>query len=282
MIVAGTLLALAGCIAAAFGLYLVLLAFASFFYSQTIEGFSPQSRLDVLIPAHDEELLVGRTVRSLLAQSYPRALFRIVVIADNCSDETAAVAASAGADVVMVRDAPDARGKGRALRWAIDQLLAADSPPDAFVSVDADTITDADLLCALVERFEAGAEAVQWRLPRDRRRIRSVCAPGSRVLSVQLGATQPDPACSGGRRGSWATDGCSRPRRCADSRGRHSQALRIANTALISSGTGCASHSPDEPLYTRLRRPIIGRRKPSSCDGRADGQVWCVHGCQDC
>lgn len=161
MIAAGTLLALAGCVAGAFGLYLVLLAFASFFYSQSIEGFSPQSRLDVLVPAHDEELLVGRTVRSLLAQSYPRALFRVVVIADNCSDETAAVAASAGADVVMVRDAPDARGKGRALRWAMDQLLAADSPPDAFVSIDADTITDTDLLCALVERFEAGAEAVQ-------------------------------------------------------------------------------------------------------------------------
>jgi 1,2-diacylglycerol 3-beta-glucosyltransferase len=161
MIVGGILLALAGCVAAAFGLYLILLALASFWYSQSIAGFSPRSRLVVLIPAHDEELLVGRTVRSLLAQSYPRELFQIAVIADNCSDETAAIAAAAGADTVMVRDAPDARGKGRALQWAIDQLLSTQLPPDAIVSVDADTIADTDLLLAVVERFEAGAQAVQ-------------------------------------------------------------------------------------------------------------------------
>lgn len=161
MIVGGLLLALAGGVAAAFGLYLILLAFASFRYSQSIEGFSPRSRLVVLVPAHDEELLIARTVRSLLAQSYPRDLFQVAVIADNCTDSTAAVAAEAGADMVMVRDAPDARGKGRALQWAINQLLSGQAPPDAIVSVDADTITDGDLLLALVERLEGGALAVQ-------------------------------------------------------------------------------------------------------------------------
>jgi hypothetical protein len=161
MIIAGILLALAGSVLAAFGLYLVLLALASFWYSQSIEGFSPRSRLVVLIPAHDEELLVARAVRSLLAQSYPRELFQIAVIADNCSDKTAEAALAAGADVVMVRDAPQARGKGRALQWAFDQLLWAAQPPDAIVSVDADTIADPDLLLALAQRFEAGADAVQ-------------------------------------------------------------------------------------------------------------------------
>jgi 1,2-diacylglycerol 3-beta-glucosyltransferase len=161
MIGIGILLALAGCTAAAFGLYLILLALASFRYSQSIDGVSPRSRLVVLVPAHNEELLIARTVRSLLGQSYPRELFQLAVIADNCSDATAATAATAGADMVMVRDVPDARGKGRALQWAIDQLLSADAPPDAIVSVDADTIADPDLLLALVERFEAGALAVQ-------------------------------------------------------------------------------------------------------------------------
>ena len=150
-----------GALAAGFGLYLAAIAAASAFYAQTVEGFSPRTRLVVLIPAHDEELLIARTVRSLLAQSYPRDLYRIVVIADNCQDRTAAVAAAAGADAVMVRDVPDARGKGRALRWAMDEILRGDGPPDAIVSVDADTITDPDLLLALVERFEAGAQAVQ-------------------------------------------------------------------------------------------------------------------------
>lgn len=161
MILGTLLLTVAGCVLATWGLYLVLLALASLFYSQSLAGFSPRARLVVLVPAHDEEMLVARTVRSLRAQSYPRELYRIVVIADNCSDATAPEAAAAGADDVMVRNAPDARGKGRALRWAIDQLLAADAPPDAIVSVDADTITDPDLLLALAERLEAGEQAVQ-------------------------------------------------------------------------------------------------------------------------
>jgi 1,2-diacylglycerol 3-beta-glucosyltransferase len=161
MIVPAMVVAVVGGLAAAFGVYLIAVAIASAFYSQDTEDFSPRSRLVVLIPAHDEEVLVGRTVSSLLTQSYPRHLYRIVVIADNCRDQTASVASAAGADEVMVRDAPDAPGKGHALRWAMDQILGGEAPPDAIVSIDADTIGDSDLLVALVERFEAGAEAVQ-------------------------------------------------------------------------------------------------------------------------
>lgn len=161
MIVPVLLIGLAGALTAASGLYLAVLAVASAFYSQSLDGVCLRARLVVLVPAHDEELLVGRAVGSLLSQTYPRELFRVVVIADNCSDDTSGVALAAGADAVMVRVAPDARGKGRALRWAMDQILAADDPPDAVVSVDADSIADPDMLRALVERFEAGAEAVQ-------------------------------------------------------------------------------------------------------------------------
>lgn len=161
MIFPALLIVLAGALTAAFGLYLVVLAAASAFYSQNLQDASLRSRLVVLIPAHDEELLVGRVVGSLLSQTYPRNLFRILVIADNCTDDTARVAIDAGADAVMVRVAPDARGKGRALRWAMDQILVAENPPDAIVSIDADSIADPDMLRALVERYEAGAEAVQ-------------------------------------------------------------------------------------------------------------------------
>ncbi|HEX3617941.1 MAG TPA: glycosyltransferase family 2 protein [Solirubrobacteraceae bacterium] len=161
MIVLGILVALAGCLAATLALYLVLLAVASFRYGQRLEGYTPSWRMLVLVPAHDEVLLVGRTVRSLLAQSYPRELFRICVIADNCTDATEQVARAAGADEVLVRHDPDVRGKGHALRWAMDRVLAAPDAPDAIVSVDADTLTDPDLLRALAQRLEAGAPAVQ-------------------------------------------------------------------------------------------------------------------------
>jgi exopolysaccharide biosynthesis WecB/TagA/CpsF family protein len=117
-------------------------------------------RLTVVVPAHDEQSLIARCVRSLLAQSYPRDLFRVIVVADNCSDATSAAAEAAGAEV-MRRDQPDARGKGHALRWAMDRLLADPLPWDALVVVDADSVADPNLLAVLAAELDGGAEVVQ-------------------------------------------------------------------------------------------------------------------------
>src|SRR5262245_53380726 len=57
-------------------------------------------RFDVLVPAHDEEEGIAATVASLLAVDYPCELFRVRVIADNCTDRTAERAAAAGAQVL--------------------------------------------------------------------------------------------------------------------------------------------------------------------------------------
>jgi hypothetical protein len=113
----------------------------------------------VLVPAHDEELLIGRCVRSLKAQTYPGALVQIVVVADNCGDGTAAAARSEGAEV-FARTEPTVRGKGHALRFAIDRLMRQ-AVFDAIVVVDADSVADPALLSNLVRRFDAGAGVVQ-------------------------------------------------------------------------------------------------------------------------
>ena len=120
----------------------------------------PRKRIAVLVPAHDEAALIARCVQSLQAQTYPSRLYDVIVVADNCSDATASIARSAGADV-LVRDEPDARGKGRALRWAFDRVLRRPIPPDAVVVVDADSVADPCFLSALVRPFESGASAVQ-------------------------------------------------------------------------------------------------------------------------
>ena len=120
----------------------------------------PSLRLAVLVPAHDEEVLVGRCIDTLAAQDYPRGLYRVVVIADNCTDATPAVAREHGAEVLERHD-PEHRGKGHALNWAMAQLI--DSAPDieAFVVVDADSVTEPGLLRALALAAASGAEAVQ-------------------------------------------------------------------------------------------------------------------------
>ncbi len=90
-------------------------------------------RTTVIIPAHDEALGIGATVSSLRAQLGPADA--LVVVADNCTDDTAEVARRAGATVLERHD-PARRGKGHAITFAVASLRA--SPPDVVVLVDAD------------------------------------------------------------------------------------------------------------------------------------------------
>jgi 1,2-diacylglycerol 3-beta-glucosyltransferase len=117
--------------------------------------------LAIVIPAHDEEHQIAATIRSLMAADYPPARRRIIVVADNCTDATAAVASAAGA-AVLERDDPVRRGKGHALAWAFPRVLA-DVRIDAVCIVDADCEVSANLLRALSGRLRAGADAAQAR-----------------------------------------------------------------------------------------------------------------------
>lgn len=122
-------------------------------------GAGRPPRLVVLVPAHDEEELLGRCLASLAAQDYPDESYRVVVIADNCTDRTADVARDSGVQVLERHDL-QLRGKGHALRWAMD-LLGDDSDLDAFVVVDADSIAERGLLSGLAGAAERGAEVAQ-------------------------------------------------------------------------------------------------------------------------
>ena len=126
------LLMLAALPAAVMALYLLLLSVAAFGHPgrrQITGRFAGRreatSRFLILIPAHNEELLLGDVVDQLRSQSYPAAKFRIVVIADNCEDTTAQVARTHGA-IVLERTDPVHRGKGQALNWAMRERLAGD------------------------------------------------------------------------------------------------------------------------------------------------------------
>jgi len=103
--------------------------------------------LAVLVPAHNEEAAVGETVRQIRAQM--EAGDRLIVIADNCTDATAARAREAGADVLERADS-QRRGKGFALAHGAESLRA--SPPDLLVIIDADTRLSPGSLAALRRR----------------------------------------------------------------------------------------------------------------------------------
>jgi len=134
-----------------------------------VEGALP--RLLVLIPAHNEATVIRSTLRSLALQDYDAELFDVVVVADNCTDDTACIAESMGA-TVLERTDEMLRGKGHALNWAIARLMEPSGmkreakwpaavednetgKPDAFVIVDADTEAAPDFLSALAVRIAA-------------------------------------------------------------------------------------------------------------------------------
>ena len=118
-------------------------------------------RFAVIVPAHNEERLLPTCLGSLTeAGSLLASQPEVVVVADNCTDGTAAVAERWRATVLR-RDDPVRRGKGYALEYAMAELSKRAEPPDAVVFVDADSFVSRGFLRALAVRFEAGARAVQ-------------------------------------------------------------------------------------------------------------------------
>jgi cellulose synthase/poly-beta-1,6-N-acetylglucosamine synthase-like glycosyltransferase len=114
------------------------------------------ARLAAVVPAHNEEKLVGDCVRSLLASDPAATVF---VVAHNCDDATALRAQDAGATPLVLNDGLG--GKGRALHFGFTHALA--SGAKAVVVVDADSVVTPNLLPALAARFAAGASALQCR-----------------------------------------------------------------------------------------------------------------------
>jgi len=140
------------------GAYLALLALLARPRPAPQRG-APHLRFAVVVPAHDEEAGIARTVENLLATDYPPGLRRVVVVADNCADATAERAGAAGATVLVRRD-ETLRGKGYALAHGFG-AVEREGWADAVVVVDADTLVSPNLLRAFSARLDAGAGAVQ-------------------------------------------------------------------------------------------------------------------------
>jgi cellulose synthase/poly-beta-1,6-N-acetylglucosamine synthase-like glycosyltransferase len=141
-------------------LYLDILSVAALLRRGRPVPVSPRGRFAVLVPAHDEETLLSRLLQSLVGLDYPTDLYDIHVVADNCTDGTAAVAAEWGV-YVHERWDTEQRGKGFALRWLLHQLDHGDPRYDAFVVVDADSVVAPNFLRVMNRHLLGGDAAVQ-------------------------------------------------------------------------------------------------------------------------
>jgi cellulose synthase/poly-beta-1,6-N-acetylglucosamine synthase-like glycosyltransferase len=115
-------------------------------------------RLLFLVPAHDEEALIGSCVQSLRRMQYPADAFAVWVVADNCSDRTAALARQAGAHCLERAD-PARPGKPHAVAWALAQLPIRDF--DAVAIIDADAVVDTEFARGLAAAGPLRGKVVQ-------------------------------------------------------------------------------------------------------------------------
>jgi cellulose synthase/poly-beta-1,6-N-acetylglucosamine synthase-like glycosyltransferase len=130
-----------------FGAMLLLVPFGTLFIEcisafrndkqLTLDGLNCHPTVAILVPAHNEAAVIASTLSRLLPQLRPGD--RLLVIADNCTDDTAAIARANGA-IVIERWDTQHRGKGYAMGFGL-RYLAAD-PPDVVVMVDADCLLE--------------------------------------------------------------------------------------------------------------------------------------------
>jgi 1,2-diacylglycerol 3-beta-glucosyltransferase len=125
----------------------------------TPSSLLPAPYFVLLIPAHNEELVIASALQSLKVLDYPEERFAVVVIADNCTDRTVELTRASGV-IVLERFHKTLRGKGYALEWALNQPLP---PYDALVILDADTKVAPNLLQEFARGLMNGQTAMQAR-----------------------------------------------------------------------------------------------------------------------
>ena len=114
----------------------------------------------LVIPAHNEEIVIKNLIDSLKILDYPKELYDIYVIADNCTDKTKSIAESLGAKVYERHDEKH-KTKGYALNWFLDKILKEKLDYDAFCVFDADNVVDSNFLNAMNKKLCQGETVVQ-------------------------------------------------------------------------------------------------------------------------
>jgi cellulose synthase/poly-beta-1,6-N-acetylglucosamine synthase-like glycosyltransferase len=153
-------LGLPGLVAAA---HLGMLALASLFYRDPQPEPHDEVRFLVLVPAHNEERMIGRCLEAIDADRRPDDL--VLVVADRCTDATAEIARAFGASV-LERSADDAPGRAAARQAGLDHARSLGW--DAVLMLDADSVVAPGFFSACERALASGAAAVQARSESER------------------------------------------------------------------------------------------------------------------
>jgi len=123
-------------------------------------SFPIKNKFAVLISAHNEELVIGKSIECLKSVNYPSHMYDIYVIADNCDDATAEVARKHGA-IVYERFDDKRKGKGFALKWMFEKLAEMDEKYDAVCILDADNLVSSNFFLEMNKQLQMGHSVIQ-------------------------------------------------------------------------------------------------------------------------
>lgn len=131
------------------------------FFTRKFKKAENYHKYAVLIPARNEQAVIGNLIDSIHKQDYPQELITIFVVADNCTDDTAKVARDKGA-ICYEHDNPDERTKGFGLRYLFERIKE-DYGIDAFEGYfifDSDNLLKGDYISRMNDSFDAGEKII--------------------------------------------------------------------------------------------------------------------------
>lgn len=140
--------------------YFIISWFGLFGKKKEVKIYNDSKTFALIICAHNEEQVVAHIVHNLQKLRYPKELYDIMVIADNCKDKTAEVARAAGAQV-YVRQTTEGFGKGYAMDWMFDRLFKMERQYDGICIFDADNLVHPDFLKEMNSRLCNGEKCIQ-------------------------------------------------------------------------------------------------------------------------
>lgn len=116
-----------------------------------------RDKVAIIVPAHNEESIIVSTLSSILPQLNDDDV--LLVVADNCTDNTITLARESGAIAIERMDLSQ-RGKGYALDFGL-QFLADNNPPEIVIIIDADCHVSANCIDVLARQAKAEQRPVQ-------------------------------------------------------------------------------------------------------------------------
>lgn len=134
--------------------------------TKNYDDHDPQMRFLILVPAHNEEAVIANIVNNLNTMEYPRELYDFYILADNCTDKTADVVRSLGANVLeSFKESPEApTGKPIVLQKALETLEGYQDKYDLVMFFDADNLIDRNMFSEVNSQYlsaDGNADIIQ-------------------------------------------------------------------------------------------------------------------------